>query len=487
MLQQAEAAKLKKQVQREPQALWTPLPGPQTEAINSQADHLFFGGGAGGGKSDCLLGTALTQHQRSIIFRREFKQLEGLRERAEELYGDIGRWNGQKELWRLAYGGKHRRIEFDAVQLIGHEKKYQGRPHDLKGFDEICHFAESQFRFLIGWNRSADPNQRTRVICTGNPPTDAEGDWVIKYWAPWLDKSHPNPAKPGELRWFATLEGKDTEVPGPAPIVVPGERDPVQPHSRTFIKALVQDNPFYMASGYLATLQGLPEPLRSQMLLGDFGAGREDHPYQVIPTEWVLLAQSRWKPDRPGPLDSIGADVARGGKDKTVLTPRAGAWFGEQDTFPGKATPDGWEALQYIIAAVPSGEAPAINIDVIGVGASVYDLAVGAGLDAYALDARAASDARDKSGKLGFVNKRAEWWWKLRESLDPLTGDDLAIPPDRELLADLTAPRWSPRIRGIQIEEKDDIISRLGRSPDKGESLVLAHAIETAPRRTVLI
>ncbi len=191
-----------------------------------------------------------------------------------------------------------------------------------------------------------------------------------------------------------------------------------------------------------------------------------------------------WKPECPGPLDSIGADIARGGKDKTVLTPRSGAWLGEQDSFPGKATPDGWEALQYIISAVPSGEAPAINIDVIGVGASVYDLAVGAGLDAYALDARSASDARDRSGKLGFVNKRAEWWWKLRESLDPLTGDDLAIPPDRELLADLTAPRWSPRIRGIQIEEKDDIITRIGRSPDKGESLVLAHAIETAPRRT---
>ncbi len=54
-------------------------------------------------------------------------------------------------------------------------------------------------------------------------------------------------------------------------------------------------------------------------------------------------------------------------------------------------------------------------------------------------------------------------------------------------MADLTAPRWSPRIRGVQIEEKD-IIKRIGRSPDKGESLMLAHAIElAAPRRTVLI
>ena len=33
------------------------------------------------------------------------------------------------------------------------------------------------------------------------------------------------------------------------------------------------DNPYYMASGYIATLQSLPEPLRSQMLFGDFLAG----------------------------------------------------------------------------------------------------------------------------------------------------------------------------------------------------------------------
>jgi hypothetical protein len=486
MLQQAEAAKLKQRIKREPQTLWTPLPGPQTDAYNCTADQLFYGGAAGGGKTDLLLGLSAMEHQRSIIFRREFKQLEGLRERADELYTPYGRFRGDKELWRLV-NRIPRRVEFGAVQLIGHEKKYQGRAHDLKAFDEITHFAEQQFRFLIGWNRTPDPSQRVRVVCAGNPPTDAEGDWVIAYWGPWLDPKHPNPAKPGELRWFATIKGKDVEVAGPEPLYVEGDDHPVQPHSRSFIRAYVTDNPFYVASGYMTVLQGLPEPLRSQMLKGDFGAGHEDHPYQVIPTEWVILAQGRWKPERPGPLDSIGADVARGGKDKTVLTPRAGAWFGEQDTFPGKATPDGWEALQYIIAAIPTGEAPAINIDVIGVGASVYDLAVGAGLDAYALDARAGSDARDKSGKLGFVNKRAEWWWKLRESLDPLTGDDLAIPPDRELLADLTAPRWSPRIRGIQIEEKDDIITRIGRSPDKGESLVLAHAIETAPRRTVLI
>src|SRR6185437_16312618 len=190
-----------------PTATWTPLPGPQTEALDNPADILLMGGAAGGGKSDLLLGAAVTRHQVSIIFRREYQQLKGLKRRASELLSTKGRYNGQQETWRLDDG---RLVEFGAVQHENDTQKYQGRPHDLKGFDELCHFTESQFRFLIGWNRNANnPAQRTRVIATCNPPTDAVGDWVIPYWGPWLDLHHPNPAKAGELRWFATIPGED--------------------------------------------------------------------------------------------------------------------------------------------------------------------------------------------------------------------------------------------------------------------------------------
>lgn len=468
--------------------IWTPLDGPQLEALNSDADETYYGGAAGGGKSDLLLGASITRHTRSIIYRRQFKQLEGLRERAEELLSEIGRWNGQKELWRFNYKGIAKRLEFGAVQLIGDERKYQGRPHDLKNFDEIPHFAKSQYDFLKGWNRTSDPLQRCRVIAAGNPPMDAEGDWVIPYWGPWLDPATTDPAKNGELRWYAMIDGKDTPVDGPKPIHIPGEADLVQPKSRTFIRARVQDNPFYMTSGYLATLQALPEPLRSRMLFGNFEAGHEDHEFQVIPTEWVLRAQGRWRPDGAlsAWMDALGVDVARGGQDKTVLTPRYGTWFGPQLVYPGISTPDSWAVLQLIVQAL-SGQRAAILIDGIGVGAAVYDLALGSNLDAYALIGSERSNERDKSGQLGFYNKRAAWIWKLREALDPLTGDDLAIPPDRELMADLTAPRWEMTVRGIKIELKDDIIERIGRSPDKGESLIYAHAQPESPPRTHLL
>lgn len=146
------------------------------------------------------------------------------------------------------------------------------------------------------------------------------------------------------------------------------------PKSRTFIPARIEDNPYLLDSGYRATLQSLPEPLRSKMLYGDFGAGREDDPWQVIPTAWVTLAQERWrqrsKPELP--MIAMGVDVARGGKDSTVITPRHGNWFGKQKIFPGTATPDGPSVAGLVFSNMVGK--PAINVDVIGVGTSVYDI-----------------------------------------------------------------------------------------------------------------
>jgi len=456
---------------------WAPLPGPQTMALHSKADILFFGGAAGGGKSDLLLGSALTQHLRSIVFRREYPQLKSLEDRAREIVGDRGQYNGTDKIWRLSRG---RQLEFGAVQNLGDEQRYQGRAHDLKGFDEITSFQEAQFRFLAGWLRTTVPGQRCRIICTGNPPISAEGDWVIRFWAPWLDPQHPNPAAPGDLRWFTTVDGEDREVESGEPFMHNGEL--LVPKSRTFIPARVEDNPYLLDSGYRATLQSLPEPLRSKMLYGDFSAGREDDPWQVIPTAWVTLAQERWRQrGQPEvPMTALGVDVARGGKDSTVISPRHGNWFGEQKVFPGTSTPDG-PSVAGLVVSVMSGQ-PAINVDVIGVGTSVYDTLKQRGLKAVAMNGSERSEATDKTGQLTFRNKRAEWWWKMREALDPHDGDDLALPPDRGLLADLCAPRWKVSAQGIQVESKEDIIKRIGRSPDRGDSAVYALNITIPPK-----
>jgi hypothetical protein len=58
--------------------LWEPQSEAQRMALASPAQELFFGGAAGGGKSDLLLGAALTRHWKSIILRREFPQMRAI-------------------------------------------------------------------------------------------------------------------------------------------------------------------------------------------------------------------------------------------------------------------------------------------------------------------------------------------------------------------------------------------------------------------------
>ena len=105
------------------------------------------------------------------------------------------------------------------------------------------------------------------------------------------------------------------------------------PKSRTFIRSSVDDNLFLQTTGYKATLQALPEPLRSQMLRGDFMAGRSDPVWQLIPTDWIKAAQARWKPrDAKGPMTALGLDVSRGGLDKTSAARRHDEWFDRAST-----------------------------------------------------------------------------------------------------------------------------------------------------------
>lgn len=451
--------------------LWYPNPGPQLWALLTEADELFYGGQAGGGKSDLVLGLAVTAHKRAIIFRREFAQLTALIERSRELLQDVARYNGQEHIWRDVPGG--RQLEFGGVQHEQDKHRYQGRPHDLKAFDELPEFTESQYRFLTGWARSTDLEQRVRVVATGNPPSHADGRWVIKYWGPWLDDQHPNPALPGELRWFTTIDGEDTEVDGPEPFEHDGKT--LRPKSRTFIPASLSDNPYLRDSGYEAVLQGLPEPLRSQLLYGDFTVGVDDDPWQTIPTEWVRMAFKRYEEGR-GPevgLTALGVDVARGGDDQTVICRRFGNWFPPLLQWPGRETDDGPKVAALVVQALDD-QTPTINLDVIGVGASAFDSLVGAGVSVEGVNFADRSSMTDKSGLLQMRNKRAEAYWRAREALDPSTGDNLAIAPDNELLADLTSARYKVGPSGIQIESKEDIKKRIRRSTDCGDAFVLS-------------
>jgi hypothetical protein len=435
-------------------------------AMISPADDLYYGGAAGGGKTDLLIGLALTQHRRSAIFRREAVQLDGIEDRLREIAGGHLDWNGQKRKGVIG----SRAIQLGAMKEPQDWRKYQGRPYDLQGFDEAVHFQRSQVVSLRAWNRTATPGQRCRRVLASNPPTDPEGYWIVEAFGPWLEEGHRNPALPGELRWYAVFDGEEVEVPCGDSIDHKGRM--IKPFSRTFIPARVEDNPHLMETGYLDTLDALPEPLRSMMRDGDFSAGREDHAWQVIPTAWVKAAQARWHEDHPDsklPMDSLGVDVARGGSAETVLSRRHGRWFAPLLCYPGTATPDGPSASALVVRC--RRDAAPVHVDVVGVGASVYDHLKSNGIQVRAINGAAGSELADRSGHLRFANLRAEMVWKMREALDPDTGDKLALPPDPAIVADLCAPRWKLTARGVLIESKEDIFKRLGRSTDKGDAI----------------
>ena len=309
----------------------------------------------------------------------------------------------------------------------------------------------------------------------GNPPTDSDGEWVIRFFAPWLDPEHPRPANPGELRWFVTdQDGKDMEVGGPKPVKIGARwRNPL---SRTFIPSKVEDNLFLMATGYADQLDSLPEPLRSQMRDGDFLAGRQDHVWQAIPTAWIRAAQARWRPLDPaerGPMTCCSMDVARGGKDTSTIARRHNCWFDELAQVPGSVTADGPSGAAWLVQHARDG-APA-PIDTVGVGASVYDHAKGLNMNVFPVVGSAAAPGMDKSGRLGFRNQRAQMYWSLREALDPTAANPLALPPDPELFSDLAAVRYKVVTMGKQaallMRSKDEIREELGRSPDKGDAV----------------
>lgn len=323
-----------------------------------------------------------------------------------------------------------------------------------------------QFEFLQAWARTIDDSQRVRVVATGNPPTTPQGKWVIDYWRPWLDSTYKNPAKPGELRYFVNLRGRDTEVDGPEEI------EGLIPQSRTFIPATVYDNPYY-GEEYVAQLQALPEELRRAFLEGDFDVlSGDDDPFQLIKYDWVRMAQERWREmEKPDILTHVGVDVARGGKDYTVFAPRYNNYIDELLVYSGSSTKRGND-IGVLVVDLVGGRDPIINVDCIGVGGAAFDYIFDLDYTVAAINFSNTSNSYDQSGRFKMRNKRAEFYWKLREALDPDLGGQLALPADdSELLEELTSMYYTVKPSGISIESKDKIKERLGRSPDRADAV----------------
>lgn len=443
--------------------------------------------------SDLLLGWALTRAVKSIIFRREYPQLKQIIDRSHAMLdaGKIARYNGQQYVWTNIPGG--RTLEFGSVPHEDSVTKYMGRPHDFIGFDEVSNFTLLQYIFLSAWNRTEIKGIRTRIISAGNPPTNVEGEWVIRRWAPWLDPQYGNPAAPGELRWFAQLGDKEEEVESGEPIKisrkVTGRDDDevIYPTSRTFIPASVDDNPHY-GQDYKARLQSLPIELREKFLYGNFGIVFKDDPWQVIPSAWVKDGRERYNEmmerDKVRELENVnpafGVDPAEAGKDNSTI---AKITINVVQYVKYNPQADTMKIADWIVATMIGARGATIAIDSIGVGAGVHYRLKQLGFQSLGIKASSKTNLRDRTGNMQFLNLRAYLWWMLRDALDPNGGVKLAIPPDIKLERELITPRWELTDSGlVQVEKQESIRQRLGRSPDAANAVMLALFVSRARR-----
>lgn len=174
----------------------------------------------------------------------------------------------------------------------------------------------------------------------------------------------------------------------------------------------------------------------------------------------------------------IGLDVARFGDDKSCAVARHG-WYAHPSRKWSGLDSHGLarEAVAYALEAQcgrPSAnpdrwlEKPLIRVDSIGVGAGVFDVIARDYRDKVDVQAVNASARAVNSDE--YVNTRAEAHFVLRAWLD--TG---AIEDAEGMREDLRAPRFKMARDGrIQVEAKDEIKARIGRSPDEGDALALA-------------
>lgn len=199
---------------------------------------------------------------------------------------------------------------------------------------------------------------------------------------------------------------------------------------------------------------------------------------RVIPVAWVRAAQARWLANRSpnnGPMDAIGLDVAQGGPDNTCAAPWYGPRLDPLTIIRGVDATDGPAVAGAVVSLLRDDAVIAVDMGGAWGSSALTHLKTHLKLTAIGVNPAEKATKRSACGKYGFVNMRAQLHWQFREALDPMTGENLELPPDDDLVEELIAPTFEITPRGIQIEKKDAIKKRLGRSPDRSDAVLLGH------------
>lgn len=270
-----------------------PQEGPQEDFLSTPADIAIYGGAAGGGKSYGLLLEPLRhRHVKgfgAVIFRRNATQVTnegGLWDTSERLYGQFG---ARPAKHRLSHNFPNRvRVRFAHLEQDSTVFEWQGAQIPFLGYDELTHFSEKQFFYMLSRNRSTC-GVRPYIRGTTNPDPDS---WVARFIEWWIEQNEkspnyglPIPERAGKLRWFIRLNDvlvwanslqemmetygrRDTA----GRILPADDARQIKPKSVTFIPAKVTDNQALLKSdpGYLANLEALSYVDRKRLLEGNW-------------------------------------------------------------------------------------------------------------------------------------------------------------------------------------------------------------------------
>lgn len=187
-----------------------------------------------------------------------------------------------------------------------------------------------------------------------------------------------------------------------------------------------------------------------------------------IPAETVLDAQKNVieKVDPYSPI-VMGVDPARFGEDRTAIVYRAGRKMWHYETMQSMDT---MEIAGLVLTRMREVEADAVFIDVVGLGAGVYDRLIELVGNDVVKSANAASKPLNRER---YFNKRAEMWGEMKDWLE----DEVDIPDDAEIMLDLTAPGYTYHSDGsLKLEKKEDMKKRGRKSPDIADALALTFA-----------
>ena len=258
-----------------------PQPGPQETFLSTGANIIIYGGAAGGGKTYGLLLEPLRHKNRdgygAVIFRKNSIQIYnegGLMDESIKMYSNIRGAElkrTHRPLW--TFGGKGK-LSFAHLDGDDDLLKWQGAQITFIGFDELTHFSERQFFYMLSRNRSVC-GVEPYIRATCNPDADS---WVASFVSWWIDPEtgYPIPERSGALRWFIRRDevihwaDYQEELWEKFSLKTKDERQ--EPKSVTFIASTLYDNKILMETNlsYLANLKALSLVERERLLHGNW-------------------------------------------------------------------------------------------------------------------------------------------------------------------------------------------------------------------------